>query len=1081
MKRTLKHTARVAAALALTGAATAPALAADGSAEAKTPPASAFDGLRARSIGPAMTSGRICDFAMNPERPAEFFVASCSGGVWKTDNNGVTFTPVFDHEGSYSIGVVEIDPNNPNVVWVGTGENNSQRSVSFGDGVYKSLDGGRTWKRMGLADSEHIGMIAIDPRDSDVVYVAAQGPLWRSGGDRGLYRTTNGGKSWQRILHISDDTGVSEIHLDPRDPDTMYAVAYQRRRHVWTLINGGPESAIYKSTDGGQTWRKIHRGLPSVDLGRIGLAISPADPDVLYAIVEAAEGKSGFFRSTDRGETWERRSDYAVTSPQYYSEIYADPHNVDRVFVLDTVSKISDDGGRTFRPLGNRNRHVDDHALWIDPADTSHLYIGCDGGVYESFDLGANWDFKENLPVTQFYRVAVDNSEPFFYVYGGTQDNATQGGPSRTLKEEGITNEDWFVTVFGDGFETVVDPEDPNIVYSEWQYGGLIRHDRRSGEIVDIKPREKPGEEPYVWNWDSPLIISPHSHTRLYFAADRLFRSDDRGDSWEVVSPDLTRGLDRNTLEVMGRIQPPEAPSKHKSTSIFGNATALTESPLVEGLIYVGTDDGLVNVTEDGGRTWRRIEVFPTVPDMTYVSFLYASLHDPDTVYAAFENHKNGDFAPYLLKSEDRGRTWRSIVGDLPEKGMVWAIAQDHVKKDLLFVGTEFGAYYTLDGGKHWRRIQGLPTIAVRDLDIQRRDDALAMATFGRGFYILDDYSPLREEAEAFDKPAHIFPVRDALLYVPRSRLMANFQGSTYFQAKNPPFGAVIRYYVKESVKTRKQRRKERWKKGDTTYPTVEEFREEDLEQPPSLFLEIRDDVDQVVRRIPGSQAKGLHEAAWDLRYPWAVPTRAGRFAQGGVLAPPGVYSVSVARVVDGKTERLAGPVEFEVKPLNLATFTAKDRQEAVAFGRKVARLQRAVFGAQRILRESLERIALLRQAVLDTPGADPALLEKVEQARRTALDLDRRLNGDRTLARLSEPAPPSISQRVSTIMNGLASVTSAPTQTQRDGYAYAADAFDTLLRQLRTLVEKDLAELGEALDEADANWTPGRFPTWRK
>ena len=409
-------------------------------------------------------------------------MCAASGGVWKTTNAGTSWTPIFDNYGSYSIGCVAVDPQNRHVVWVGTGENNSQRSVGYGDGVYKSLDGGASFTRVGLEQSEHIGKILIDPRDSNVVYVAAQGPLWAPGGDRGLYKTTDGGTTWNLILNISENTGVSDVLCDPRDPDTLYAIAYQRRRHVWTLIDGGPESAIHKSTDGGQTWRKITRGLPGGDLGRIGMAISPMKPDVVYALVEAADGQGGFFRSTDRGETWSKQSDYATISPQYYQEIFACPHVFDRVYSMDTLLHVTEDGGKTFQPLGEQWKHVDNHALVIDPDDENHLLIGCDGGLYETWDRGQNYQFKPNLPITQFYKIAIDNDVPFYNIYGGTQDNATQGGPTRTKSVNGILNSDWFITVFGDGFKPAVDPQDPNIVYSQWQYGGLVRYDRRTGE-----------------------------------------------------------------------------------------------------------------------------------------------------------------------------------------------------------------------------------------------------------------------------------------------------------------------------------------------------------------------------------------------------------------------------------------------------------------------------------------------------------------------------------------------------------------------------------------------------------------------
>ncbi|MFG0320226.1 MAG: WD40/YVTN/BNR-like repeat-containing protein, partial [Planctomycetota bacterium JB042] len=710
---------------------------------------STFSALSFRSIGPAMASGRVGDFAVDPENRSRYFAAVSSGGVWWTENAGTTWKPVFDKYGSYSIGCVEIDPNDPNVVWVGTGENNSQRSVSFGDGVYKSVDGGMSWKNVGLKASEHVGMIAIDPRDSDVVYVAAQGPLWNAGGDRGLYKTTDGGKTWEKILDVDEHTGANEVHLDPRDPDVVYCSTYQRRRRVWTLINGGPGSAIHKSTDGGATWSKITKGLPGGDLGRIGMDLSPADPDVIYAIVEAAEGKVGIYRSTNRGASWSKSSSYMASSPQYYNELVCDPRDVDTLYSLDTLLKVSKDGGASWRNVPSTNRHVDHHALWLDPHDPTFLLTGTDGGIYDSHDGGKNWAFKSNLPITQYYRVSVDDQKPFYYVYGGTQDNNSHGGPSQTTSRAGIANEDWFVTVGGDGYETVADPVDPNILYSLWQYGGLVRHDRRSGEVFDIKPRERPGDAPYRWNWDSPLIISPHLHTRIYIGAQHLFRSDDRGESWEVVSPDLTRQIDRNTLEVMGKVWPETAVSKNRSTSFYGNIVSLSESPLVEGLLYVGTDDGLIQVTEDGGGTWRKVETFPEVPDRPYVSRLEASLHSKDRVYAAFSAMKDGDFAPYVLRSDDRGRTWTSIVGDLPDRNIVWSLMEDHVKEDLLFAGTEFGCFVTLDGGEKWHKLAaGIPNVAVRDMDLQRRENDVVVGTFGRSFYVLDDYSPLRHLTE---------------------------------------------------------------------------------------------------------------------------------------------------------------------------------------------------------------------------------------------------------------------------------------------------------------------------------------------
>ncbi|MEM7280646.1 MAG: glycosyl hydrolase, partial [Pseudomonadota bacterium] len=679
--------------------------------------------LPLRTIGPAITSGRISDFAFHPQKKHVFYAAVASGGLWKTENNGTTWKPLFDGEGSYALGVVELAPSDVNTVWVGSGENNSQRSVGFGDGVYKSVDGGVTWKNMGLKDSGHISQIWIHPENADVVLVAAQGPLWNSGGDRGLYKTTDGGSSWTAILTVDENTGVNEFVVDPRNHDRILASTYQRRRHVWTLINGGPESGVHYTTDGGANWMKISAGLPKDNMGRIGLAGVPTDPDRVYAIIEANDEEQGVYHSSDFGLNWKKRSSHMTTSPQYYNELVIDPKNPDRVYSLDTFTHISNDGGKSFSPLGVEHRHVDDHALWINPDDTAHLIIGGDGGIYESHDTGANWRFMGNLPIAQFYRVQPDYVEPFYNVCGGTQDNNSLCAPSRTTLRHGITNADWNLILFGDGYEPQFDPEDPNIVYTQYQYGGLARYDRQTGERLFIVPHPESGQNQPKWNWNTPLIVSPHDSKRIYYAAEALYRSDDRGDNWRVVSPDLTRQLDRNALDVMGRVWSVDTIAKNNSTSIYGAAIALSESTLEEGLIYVGTDDGVMNVTEDDGDTWRRVESFSGVPDMSLIEDVVASLHDSNVAYATIDNHKRGDHKPYVLRSDNRGRSWRLISGDLPERGTAHTIVEDHVDPNLLFVGTEFGVFFTQDRGESWHQLKNnFPTISVRDIEIQRRE-----------------------------------------------------------------------------------------------------------------------------------------------------------------------------------------------------------------------------------------------------------------------------------------------------------------------------------------------------------------------
>src|SRR5438477_8835633 len=771
-----------------------------------------FTGLRFRSIGPAFTSGRVIGFAVEPNNPSHFFVASASGGVWKTVNDGTTWIPVFDREGSYSIGAIALDPKNPLTVWVGTGENNSQRSVSYGNGLYRSDDGGKTWRNAGLKNSEHIGRIAIDTKDSNIVYVAAQGPLWGPGGDRGLFKTTDGGKTWKNILNVSENTGVTDVVIDPQNPETVYAASYQRRRHMFTLIDGGPESAIYKSTDAGATWNKLRAGLPATDMGRIGLAISSVDTNVIYATIESGDRKGGIFRSSDRGGSWEKRNEFDAGA-MYYAHVVADPKDVDRIYVMNVFLMVSDDGGRTLRRLGERSKHVDNHEIWVDPANNDHYLVGCDGGVYESYDRGTNWFFKSNLPVTQFYDITTDNATLFYNVFGGAQDNYAFGGPSRTRNASGIVNADWFVTLGGDGFRTQVDPEDPNTIYSEYQNGALSRFDKRTGERLAIQPPLGRGEDPLRCNWDSPFIISPHLHTRIYFAADKLFRSDDRGDTWRVISGQLSRGLDRDKLPVMGKVWGIDAVAKNQSTAFFGNASALAESQKKEGLIYIGTDDGLLQITEDGGKNWRKVEKIGDVPELAYVSRIVTSNHDANTVYVAFENHQNADFKPYLFKSTDAGRTWTSIKSNLPANWPVWSIAEDHVNPKLLFAGTEFGLFFTVDGGQKWIQMRGgLPTIQIRDLVIQKRENDLLLGTFGRGIYILDNYTPLRSITPEMLKSDALFPVKDALMYIQAQPLGGrgkSFQGESFFTAENPAFGATFTYYLKEELKTKKTRRQE--------------------------------------------------------------------------------------------------------------------------------------------------------------------------------------------------------------------------------------------------------------------------------
>jgi photosystem II stability/assembly factor-like uncharacterized protein len=1054
---------------------------------------SVYSGLKFRSIGPAVTSGRVIAFAVDPTDRKKYYVAVASGGVWKTVNAGTTWTPVFENEGSFSIGAIAMDPKNPSTIWVGTGEYNAQRSVAYGDGVYRSDDGGKSWKNMGLKTSEHIGRIVVDPRDSNVVFVAAQGPLWAPGGERGLYKTTDGGKTWKAVIPGTENTGATDVAIAPNNPDIMYAAMWQRRRHFFTMIAGGPESAMYRSVDGGNTWTKVRSGLPSGDTGRIGISVSPADTNVVYAVVEAAGTTGGVFRSNDRGATWERMGPYTAGA-MYYGQILADPKNVDRIYIPNVFFQVSDDAGRTQRQLGERLKHVDNHAIWVDPKDTDYILVGCDGGVYESFDRGQNWNFKSNLPVAQFYDVDVDNNVPFYHVYGGTQDNYSMGGPAKTRNTAGITNADWYITNGGDGFVSHPDPTDSNIVYAESQNGGIVRFDKRTGETVDISPIEGKDIEGQRYNWDTPFIISPHSHTRLYFAGHKLFRSDNGGDDWTVISGDLTRRLDRNALPVMGKIWGPDAVAKNQSTALYGNASALSESPKKAGLIYVGTDDGLIQVTEDDGKNWRKIDKIAGIPDMSYVSRVLASRHDENTVYALFNNHQNGDFKPYIVKSTDRGRTWSSIAGKLPERGSLYAIAEDSVDPNLLFVGTEFGLFFTQDGGGRWVQLKsGLPTIAVRDIAVQRIENDLVLATFGRGFYVLDDYTPLRnaKPQTLTTNAAMLFPVKDASMYIRSNAVFSEFQGSGFYRAPNPAYGATFTYFLKDAPKTLKQKRQEaereaEKKKQTFHYPSIEELRAENEEVPPAVVFTITDSDGKVVRRMTSPAGAGVQRATWDLRYTPPVVTNQppggplpleGNFGGGpqGPLVMPGKYSVSMALRVNGVITPLASPQAFTVNVEGRQNASAADLAVLGEFQRSVGNMQRSVIAAITASSDAKTRISLMRRSAQEAPVENSRLIAEAERLNTEIDSITNELRGGREN---TDIPPPSIADRVGYIADRIRLSSIRPTATQVAQYELVNSELQPLLSRLRKLMEVDIPALQKALDAAGAPLVPGQIPT---
>lgn len=1053
-----------------------------------------FKGLALRGIGPALMSGRIAHIEFEPGDPATWYVAVGSGGVWKTVNAGTTWTPIFDAQASYSIGTLAIDPSNTSVLYVGTGEDVGGRHVGYGDGVYRSRDGGANWEHIGLKSSEHIARILVHPSAPDTLFVAAQGPLWSRGGERGFYRTEDGGKTWQRTLGDDAWTGVTDIVMDPRNPDRIYAATWQRHRTVAAYMGGGPNSGLHRSEDGGKTWTKLAQGLPEGSMGKIGLAISPHEPDTVYAAIELDRRTGGIWRSTDRGATWEKRSDTVSggTGPHYYQELYASPHHPGRIYLMSNTTMISHDGGATFVPLNNEHKHVDDHAIAFRPDDPDYVMIGSDGGLYESFDDTKTWRYIANLPVTQFYKVAVDDDQPFYNIYGGTQDNNTQGGPSRTDNIHGIRNSDWFITLFGDGHQPATEPGNPDIVYSHWQQGNLARYDRKVGELVYIQPQPGPNDPPERFNWDAPILVSPHAPTRLYHASQRVWRSDNRGDTWTPISGDLTRNEDRLRLPLMGRQQSWDAAWDMYAMSTFNSITSLSESPKQAGLIYVGTDDGLIQISENGGESWRRIEVskLPGVPARAFVNDIKADLHDADTVYVALDNHKEGDFKPYLLKSSDRGRSWRSISGDLPARHLVWRVVQDHIKPELLFAATEFGLFFSPDAGKRWIELEGgVPTIAFRDLAIQKRENDLVGASFGRGFFVLDDYSPLRQVDDALlQREAALFAPRRAWWYIERTPLGFGekaSQGHAFYTAPNPAFGATFTYYLRDGLKSRTKRRQEQEKpliaKGeDTPFPGWAAIEAEQQEADPAILLTVRDAQGQVVRRIANAPtAKGFHRVTWDLRTPptQAIGTQGDYFSPEpkGYLVAPGTYTAELSQRVDGAVTPLAGPVEVQVERMTQGSLPGAEPTAVVAFWARIDGMQRKATALSLALPSLQQRMTQLAQALERTRSESSTLDAEFDALRKQVHAINRAVNGIPGAAEaVGHQRAPGLNERLFAAQMGTQLSTYGPTPSHEQSLAQAEQAYQQIRTDWIDLTERRLPAFERALVEAGAPWVPG-------
>lgn len=1064
-------------------------------AHAQTPDKSAIEkavsGMKLRGIGPSLMGGRIADIAIHPSDLSTWYVAVGSGNLWKTSNRGITWSPIFENQSTYSIGTVTIDPNNPNVIWVGTGENVSGRHVGWGDGIYKSTDAGKTWKNMGLNKSEHIGKILVDPRNSDVILVAAEGPLWSAGGERGLYKSVNGGQTWKLVLQIDQYTGVTDIEFNPDNPDVVYAAAYQRFRRTWALMSGGPNSGIYKSTDNGEIFTKIKTGLPIGDMGKIGLAVTPANPNLVYATIEANDKEKGFYRSTDQGASWGKQNSYISggTGPHYYQELEASPHDPDLVYQMDVFLHITRDGGKTIDYLGNgREKHSDNHALWIDPTDGNHMIAGSDGGLYETFDGGSFWRHFANLPISQFYKLGLDNSEPFYNIVGGAQDLGTLIGPSRTTSAEGILNRDWYVPLGADGYGSVYDPEDNNTAYMETQQGNLQRLNVATGELIGIRPQPNADEAPERWNWDSPIHISPHNHNRIYFGSQRLWQSDNRGDSWQAISEDLTTNTNRYELELMDRVWSIDDLYDNGAMSKYATLTTISESSKVEGLLYTGSDDGLVHVSEDGGQNWRRSNI-PKVPPRSFINDIEASPLEEDVVFSVVDAHKFGDYAPYIFMSSDRGKTWKSISGDLPTGTIVWAIKQDHVAANLLFIGAEDGMYFSYNKGTNWVKLKGAPTIPFRDITTHTRDNDLVGATFGRGFYILDDYAPLRNLSQAVaDRTNSLFAVRDTWWYVPTVPFQAKgmpSQGSAHYVAENPAFGATISYYLSDIPKSQADQRKDREKaikkaNGNVPFPGWDNLNEERKNGEPQLLILIKDEAGNPVRWLEGGSSKGLHRINWDLKLPAPDAIRLTKPVfqppwvgdAEGPLAAPGKYSALLFIEHNGDLMAQGDAQAFEVKPIPSLEKVDFDRVAAFQKDTREMLLKISSIGQQ--LSEAGERLRFIKAALKQTPKAEASHYSKWNELNSSLMDLRKVLYGDPTRSQLDESRQPGIANRVGTVAYSHWGTTNLPTETMKEQVKIAENDLSEFSSDLNDYLGA-LASYEAELTALGAPYTRGR------
>jgi photosystem II stability/assembly factor-like uncharacterized protein len=1025
-----------------------PAAAAATPAEQAPDYGAALKNLHFRELGPAIMGGRIDDFAVVESNPNVVYVGTASGGVLKTTNAGTTWEPVFDNETVSTIGDVTLAPSDPSIVWVGTGEPNNRQSSSWGNGVYKSTDAGKTWTNLGLADTHHIGRIVIHPANPGVVYVAALGHLWGANKERGVFKTADGGKTWTQSLFINEDTGVVDIAMDPQSPDTLYAAAYQRRRMPYGFNGGGPGSAIYKTTDGGATWKKLAKGLPYTeggDVGRIGISIYRRNPNIVYAVVQHAKG--GVFRSDDKGESWTKMSD---TNPRasYYSQIVVDPNNDLRIWVMGAPMYYSEDGGKTF--INNRITHIhgDYHAMWINPANSDHMMVGTDGGIHWSYDAGRTWEFVNTVPLGQFYEIGVDMRRPY-WICGGLQDNGSWCGPSATWFQAGITNEEWFRVAGGDGYYAQIDPTDPTTVYAESQDGNVLRRDLRTNESRNIRPEPKEGEPQYRFQWNSPIVISAHDPKTIYYGGNFLFKSTDRGDTWTKLGGDLTTGVDRNTLPIFGKPPDKDTLSRHDGVQHYPCITTVSESPLTSSVLWAGTDDGNLQVTRDAGQTWKNVaEKVPGAPKGTYVSRVVASRYAEGTAYVAFDGHRGNDFRVHLFMTTDYGETWKAISNGIPADNGTLHVVREHPRNaNLLFAGSEHGLYVSFDRGAHWSRLKAnLPTVPVDDIAIHPRDNDLILGTHGRSIWVLDDVTLLEQlDAKVLGSDLHMFDIRPATVW-----RMYGHKGNTghkVLTAPNPPYGALISYHLKSKA-----------------------------DEKVKVKITVLDKDGKQIRELEGKKEAGINRVNWDLRYAApAEPTPEQReamaegfgFGPRGPLAEPAEYTVKIS--VDGK--EVSKTVKVEEDPR--VTMSAADRaarHEAIMklyeFAKTADQGQKTINGLKASLTAAMES--------WKKPGAAkiPDNIQKAAEALAKQIDTihGKFVAPERAMGDAGPPftyTPPPFGQRVGRLLFAIEGYSAAPTSQQAGELAAVTKLLGEASAQLKKLMDEDLANLNKMMNDA--------------